>query len=109
MIELAPGRFSTTIGWPMFCDTLLETSRVTPSAPPPGGKPTTQLIGFDGKGCCACAAPSDSAPAANRNSRLRIVISNRHYRNDRGVIRRALARARAYIDVVRRAAHRRAN
>src|SRR3954452_22324662 len=48
MIELAPGRFSTITGWPMFCETLAATRRVTPSAPPPGGKPTTQLIGFDG-------------------------------------------------------------
>src|SRR3954462_5320805 len=79
MLELAPGRFSTTTGWPMFCETFAATRRVTPSAPPPGGKPTTQLIGLDGKLACA-RAPSGArlaAAAAARKSRRFIVASDR--------------------------------
>ena len=46
MLEPAPGRLSTTIGWPSVrCERLLQSARDTRSAAPPGAKPTTRRIG----------------------------------------------------------------
>src|SRR5437660_4541885 len=97
MIELAPGRFSTTIGWPMFCETLAATRRVTPSAPPPGGNPTTQLMGFDGKLPWAREMNgAASTAAAARNWRR--LIGSVYIDDDWRVIRRPLALARREVD-----------
>src|SRR3954466_16203191 len=110
MIELAPGRFSTITGWPMFCETLAATRRVTPSAPPPGGKPTTQLIGFEGYADCA-RAPNGAmtAVAAISNCRLLIVLllcrtrSSIEVETARRVGRGTFALARPDVDGARRA------
>jgi hypothetical protein len=54
---LAPGLFSTTTGWPsVFCNSAATTRAMT-SVVPPGGKPTMNLIGFAGHGCCATDEP----------------------------------------------------
>src|ERR1043165_6596352 len=109
MLELAPGRFSTTTGWPMFCETLEATRRVTPSAPPPGGKPTTQLIGLEGKFDCARAPiGAIAAAAATRKSRLLIRCSSSQvqFQHHGRMIRGPLPFARPDIDDARRAAFR---
>src|SRR5690349_16500792 len=110
MMELAPGRFSTITGWPTFCESFEATRRVTPSAPPPGGNPTTQLIGFDGYAACE-RTPSGAmaAAAASRNCRLFIVLllcrarSYIEVEHDRRVIRGAFALARLEVDGARSA------
>jgi len=48
MTALAPGRFSTTIGWPSASESSGETARSTESVGPPGGTPTVTLMGFEG-------------------------------------------------------------
>jgi len=54
MLPPAPGRFSTTTGWPSFSLILGAMERAIRSALPPGGKLTMKRIGFDGH-VCACA------------------------------------------------------
>jgi hypothetical protein len=44
----APGRFSTTTGWPTRSDSHVAMIRETASAPPPGGNPTIQRSGRAG-------------------------------------------------------------
>src|SRR5688572_12618255 len=51
MLPPAPARFSTSTCWPTFSAMNLATTRATVSVPPPGSKPTTMVIGFDGKVC----------------------------------------------------------
>src|SRR6266850_5349819 len=58
---LAPGRFSTTAGWPTCHATLAATTRVTRSAPSLA-KPTTQVRGFDGKFIAALRVRSRATP-----------------------------------------------
>jgi hypothetical protein len=45
---LAPGRFSTTIGWPSDSCSFMVTSRVTESVMPPGVYGTIHLMGLFG-------------------------------------------------------------
>src|SRR5215210_7032270 len=79
MLPLAPGRFSTMTGWPMFCESLAATRRVTPSAPPPGGNPTTQVIGLAGYACCARRGSGKPRVAAAINKSLRFIYALKHY------------------------------
>src|SRR3954462_5371098 len=58
MLPPAPGRFSTTTGWPRRSDIGTAMLRATRSALPPGGKLTMKRIGFDGH--CAWAAPASA-------------------------------------------------
>ena len=44
----APGRFSTTTGWPSDSVSFCATMRARMSFAPPGGKPTSMRSGFDG-------------------------------------------------------------
>jgi hypothetical protein len=41
MLVVAPGRFSTTNGWPRYSESRGASTRAMMSVPPPGGKPTT--------------------------------------------------------------------
>src|SRR6185295_8147546 len=73
MLLAAPGLFSMTTGWPSRSESHGAMMRETMSAPPPGGKPTTQRSGRDGQ-VCACARPETAgsasvAPASERNLR----------------------------------------
>jgi hypothetical protein len=48
MLEPAPGRLSTRIGWPSARASGSCRLRATKSAAPPGAKPTTSRTGLDG-------------------------------------------------------------
>jgi hypothetical protein len=45
MLPLAPGRFSTTTGWPIRSDRAAPNTRAIRSEAPPGGNDTSSLIG----------------------------------------------------------------
>src|SRR4029077_14005800 len=47
-------RFSTTIGWPMFADILLNMMRLATLLAPPPAKGIMAVMGREGY-CCACA------------------------------------------------------
>src|ERR1700716_1798385 len=73
---LAPGRFSTTIGWAQIPASLGSMMRVSVSAPPPGGNGTTMCTGFDGNSWeKAPAAEKSNARPANAPRARRIRIS----------------------------------
>ena len=54
MMPSAPGLLSTTTGWPSCLPSAWAMMRVSASAAPPGGKPTTRRRGLLGNDC-ACA------------------------------------------------------
>ena len=56
-----PGLFSTTTGWPHFCDSFSENSRAPMSAPAPGPNGTMNFTARVGQACCACAGASDAS------------------------------------------------
>ena len=58
---LAPGRFSTTTGWPSGPAIFCATSRAQMSEVEPAVKGTTNVIGFVGNGVWACAPGAHSA------------------------------------------------
>src|SRR5437870_5270213 len=60
MVPPAPGRFSTTSGWPSAAASLSATGRAMVSVADPGVKGTMMRIGLAGKGC------ADAAQAAKR-------------------------------------------
>src|SRR4051812_41542989 len=58
IFPLAPGRFSTTMGWPHTLETSLAWLRKKRSPPgEPGENGITSVRGLDGK-LCACAVPA---------------------------------------------------
>src|SRR5512138_3090038 len=67
----APGRFSTTTGWPQTSCIFAARRRPMMSVAPPGGNGTIIRTGFVGK---PCAFPQISSAA--RNSRLNIDLRN---------------------------------
>src|SRR3977135_3554029 len=74
---LAPGRFSTTIGWAQIRASLGSMMRVSVSAPPPGGSGTTMCTGFDGNSWekAPTAEKSNAKPAnASRARRIRMSL-----------------------------------
>src|SRR6185295_18733481 len=76
MLPPAPARFSTITCWPMFSARNFATTRATVSVPPPGSKPTTIVIGLDGKFCAVAKQGSVNAKAATRN----LILLPREYR-----------------------------
>ena len=69
MVPVAPGLFSTTIGWPSLLDKVSPRMRDTVSTGPPAGKPTTSLIGRFGHGGWAKSGAeirAESPPSAVR-------------------------------------------
>src|SRR6185503_3537934 len=66
MTMLAPGRLSTTNGWPRRWDIFSEAMRPATSLVPPGANGTMSRIGRSGKLLAPCArhAPATSRPAA---------------------------------------------
>src|SRR6185436_16150862 len=67
MLPPAPARFSTITCWPTFSARNLATTRATVSVPPPGSKPTTMVIGLDGKFCPIEKQENEKAKAAKRS------------------------------------------
>ena len=45
MVPLAPGRFSTAMGWPNSACSAGARKRAMMSVPPPGAKPTSRVMG----------------------------------------------------------------
>src|ERR1051325_10457915 len=69
-VPLAPARFSTTTGPPRVSASFWPTSRATMSVPPPGGKATMILTGFDGKGCASAVATHASRTSFRKARRI---------------------------------------
>src|SRR6185295_13368849 len=76
MLPPAPARFSTTTCWPRFSPRNLATTRATVSVPPPGSKPTTMVIGLDGK---VCAVPGAETSRAS-NAKTYLILLSRENR-----------------------------
>src|SRR5690349_23260832 len=71
MAPSAPGRFSTTTGWPRLCDIGTAMILPTTSSAPPAGNGATMRMGFCGY--CAHAAPAAKAersPSSVRTIRI---------------------------------------
>src|SRR5256885_5767801 len=75
MLPLAPGRFSTTTGWPRRCCSCSPRRRASRSVPPPGGNVTTMVMGrsrrvpaLPGAASHSPDAPASSAQAASVQS-----------------------------------------
>src|SRR5712692_5330212 len=80
MWPLAPGRFSTTIGWAQIPASFGSKMRASVSAPPPGGNGTTMCTGFDGNSWekPPAAEKSNARPAnAPRARRIRMPLLTR--------------------------------
>src|SRR4051812_33798027 len=77
MLPPAPARFSTSTCWPTLSARNLATMRATVSVPPPGSKPTTMVIGLDGKLLCADATPTTNMARKTTATRCSIVIPPR--------------------------------
>src|SRR6218665_678250 len=69
----APGRFSTTTGWPSLSLRILASSRELLSVMPPGVNGTTKLIGRVGQ---VCPAASAGAKAATTHSPASAFLQN---------------------------------
>src|SRR3974390_2609616 len=65
MIEFAPGLLSITTGWPQLSCIFAPSRRAMMSLPPPGGKPTTMWMGFEGKPCAHAPSAPHSIGAAS--------------------------------------------
>src|SRR5882672_7162948 len=70
MLPPAPARFSTMTCWPRLSPRNLATMRATVSVPPPGSKPTTMVIGFDGNDCARQTVQKRQLANANANRML---------------------------------------
>ncbi len=74
MVPPAPGRFSSTTGWPSCVLSFSETVRAMMSVELPGVKGTTTLIGFAGQACAhAAVCAVQNAIAAIRFQKRDIV------------------------------------
>src|SRR5258706_481509 len=65
---LAPGLFSTTIGWPRFASSLCAMMRVSESVMPAGVYGTIHLMGR--AGYCACAGPPTRSVATDSSAAM---------------------------------------
>src|ERR1051325_6546383 len=80
MLPLAPGRFSSTKGWPNCSDSDCPMMRAKMSTEPPGGKPTTTRTGRSGQLCAdarralASRGALVSASNARRESAMRSAL-----------------------------------
>jgi hypothetical protein len=70
----APGRFSTTTGWPSRSAIFGAINRARMSMPPPGGKPMTMRSGREGKAPCAIVPRAMSGAAAAPSTNARRVV-----------------------------------
>src|SRR6266568_5646885 len=74
-MPLAPGRFSTSTGWPSRSVIFGPMRRDMMSVVLPGGNGTTILIGFEGQDCASAAAANPRANAASTNTRSRLIFA----------------------------------
>src|SRR5262245_10639888 len=72
MVPDAPGRFSTTTGWPSCVCSRSPSARAMTSVALPGVKATMMRSGLEGQACAAAgpAAASSSVPSTHSNPRL---------------------------------------
>src|SRR5437588_361371 len=70
MICVAPGRFSTTTGWPHTSASRLAMERESASVAPPGAAGTTILTGREGNGWASAGNDRASAQARAKNVRV---------------------------------------
>src|SRR3954464_10376747 len=71
MVPPAPGRFSTSTGWPSAADNLSLTLRAMMSVALPGVNGTTMRTGFVGKVCAAAFSEKNARTIKNFISILR--------------------------------------
>src|SRR2546427_4109414 len=90
-MPLAPGRFSTSAGWPSRSAIFGPIRRDMMSVVLPGGNGTTILIGFEGQDCASAAAANPRANAASTTTRscLTLALLNRFRRSI--ILRTAIA------------------
>src|SRR5687768_11825380 len=69
MEPVAPGRFSTTTGWPRLSARRLPMARAKVSLEPPGGEVTTKRICLEGKVWANAAADASANAAAARRAK----------------------------------------
>src|SRR5712692_1779968 len=72
-VPLAPGLFSTTMGWPRYFCAISANLRRCTSVEPPGGQGQISVRGLDGNVCAA--APPAHAAAAAASASPRIALS----------------------------------
>jgi hypothetical protein len=65
----APGRFSTTTGWPRRSESLVLKARAAMSEAPPGAKGTSRVTGRVGQAGWAGAGAVRPSPAASPRAR----------------------------------------
>src|SRR5690554_4763936 len=65
MVPVAPGRLSTTNGWPSVSVNRLAITRATTSLEPPGGQVTTMRTGFTGYACAGTVVGIEVSTAAS--------------------------------------------
>src|SRR5262245_62044081 len=65
IVPPAPGRFSTTTGWPSAACSLSATGRAMVPVAEPGVNGTMMRIGLEGNDCAAAVAANARASAAN--------------------------------------------
>src|SRR3954471_22335451 len=70
MLPPAPPRLSMMICWPSASEIFGLSMRDSTSAPPPGGKPTIQRIGFDGQVWADAVAAVATSVAARTDFRI---------------------------------------
>src|SRR3954471_4147175 len=64
MLVPAPGRFSTSTGWPRPSDSGADSARARMSTVPPAAAGTTRRTGFDGKPCANASVVKRTSVAA---------------------------------------------
>src|SRR5713226_7343223 len=74
-MPLAPGRFSTSTGWPSRSVIFGPIRRDMMSVVLPGGNGTMILIGLEGQDCAGAAAANPRANAASANTRTRLILA----------------------------------
>ena len=74
MLPPAPGRFSTTIGWPSFSPSLGPRILAMVSVLPPGGNVTTRRIGLVGYVCAEAANAAQASAVTSAKRRMAIPL-----------------------------------
>src|SRR5690606_13379602 len=75
MLPLAPGRFSTTTGWPSLPGRCADNWRAIRSIPVPGVNGTIRVMGRSGQAAWLAAAASDRVSAPRARMRVSMFVS----------------------------------
>src|SRR6266568_677470 len=101
-MPLAPGRFSTSTGWPSRSVIFGPIRRAMMSVVLPGGNGTMILIGFEGQDCANAAEVNPRANAASTTTRSCLIPAFPRFRQSI-ILRAAIAAViRAIVGVERR-------